>query len=78
MLDEQPKKLYDSVANGNLTQAQSIFYKQLPMLRFIVSGNISRAIKAGLKLRRVEAGLPRKPLRGPEVDEQMQLEALMA
>lgn len=77
LLDRQPKNLYENVAKGNLAAAQAIFYQQLPMLRFIVSGNIPRAIKAGLKLRGTHAGVPRKPLRGSQPEEIALLQSLM-
>ena len=77
LLGRQPKNLYESVAKGNLAAAQTIFYQQLPMLRFIVSGNIPRAIKAGLKLKGTDAGVPRKPLRGSQPEEIALLKSLM-
>ncbi|MFA7556146.1 MAG: dihydrodipicolinate synthase family protein [Spongiibacteraceae bacterium] len=77
LLDQQPKNLYESVARGDLSAAQTIFYQQLPMLRFIVSGNLPRAIKAGLKLRGIDAGGPRKPLRGSQPEEDALLQSLM-
>ncbi|BBJ24388.1 dihydrodipicolinate synthase family protein [Candidatus Nitrotoga sp. AM1P] len=77
LLDRQPKNLYESVAKGNLAAAQTIFYQQLPMLRFIVSGNIPRAIKAGLKLKGIDAGVPRKPLHGSQPEEVALLQSLM-
>ncbi|WP_086930278.1 dihydrodipicolinate synthase family protein [Agarilytica rhodophyticola] len=78
LLDKQPKKLFEYVSQGDLQSARAIFYQQLPMLRFIVASNIPRTIKAGLKVRGIDAGLPRKPLRGPVAEEQTLLQELMA
>lgn len=77
LLGTQPKALLESVAKGDLNTAQKIFYRQLPMLRFIVSGGIPKAIKAGLQLTGIPAGLPRKPLRGTTKEETLALERLM-
>lgn len=78
LLDKQPKKLFEYVSQGDLQSARAIFYQQLPILRFIVASNIPRTIKAGLKVRGIDAGLPRKPLRGPVAEEQTLLQELMA
>jgi len=78
LLGEKPKELYQAVANGQLSDAQEIFYKQLPMLRFIVAGGIPKAIKAGLVKEGVAVGQPRKPLRGATTTEIDQLDTLMA
>jgi 4-hydroxy-tetrahydrodipicolinate synthase len=77
-LGKTPKELYQAVANGQLNDAQEIFYKQLPMLRFIVAGGIPKAIKAGLVKEGIAAGQPRKPLRGATKTEIHQLDTLMA
>ncbi len=45
-----------------MEQAQNSFYQQLPLLRFIVNGGLPKTIKAGLQLKGVFAGLPRKLL----------------
>jgi 4-hydroxy-tetrahydrodipicolinate synthase len=78
LLDDLPKRLYNSIKQGDLTKAQALFYQQLPMLRFIVSSNIPRAIKAGLKLKGIDAGFPRKPLCGPTAEDLTSLEHLLA
>ena len=78
LLGSKPKELYQAVSNGQLSDAQEIFYKQLPMLRFIVAGGIPKAIKAGLVKEGISAGQPRKPLRGATTTEIDQLVTLMA
>ncbi len=77
ILGNKPKQLFQAVFNGQLQIAQDIFYKQLPMLHFIVEGGIPKAIKAGLTRRGIKAGQPRKPLRGATGVEIQKLEDLM-
>ncbi|MEM5529731.1 dihydrodipicolinate synthase family protein [Gammaproteobacteria bacterium AS21] len=77
LLASQPKALFDSVTQGDLSAAKKIFYHQLPMLRFIVSGGIPKAIKAGLILKGISAGVPRKPLQGATPEETETLKILM-
>lgn len=62
LLGQLPQQLIQHVKNGNLNQAQKSFYQQLPLLRFIVSGGLPKTIKAGLQLKGISAGTPRKPL----------------
>ncbi|WP_325895104.1 dihydrodipicolinate synthase family protein [Grimontia sp. NTOU-MAR1] len=77
LIGQEPQALYQSVAAGKLDEAREIFYRQLPMLRFIVAGGIPKAIKAGLALKGIAAGLPRRPLRGATVSETKLLKSLM-
>jgi 4-hydroxy-tetrahydrodipicolinate synthase len=77
LINDLPKQLYNSIQQGDLTKAQVLFYQQLPMLRFIVSSNIPRAIKAGLRLKGIDAGLPRRPLCGPTTEDLTSLEYLL-
>lgn len=62
LLGQQPQQLIEYVKNSDLSQAQRSFYQQLPLLRFIVNGGLPKTIKAGLELKGVSAGSPRKPL----------------
>ncbi|GAM32961.1 dihydrodipicolinate synthase [Acinetobacter calcoaceticus] len=62
LLGQLPQQLIQHVKNGNLNQAQKSFYQQLPLLSFIVSGGLPKTIKAGLQLKGISAGTPRKPL----------------
>lgn len=55
--------LYQAVLGNNLKDSRDIFYRQLPLLRFILQhGGLPATIKAGLKLKGIDAGLPRAPL----------------
>lgn len=77
IIGNQPKALFDSVVKGDLSSSQKIFYRQLPILRFIVGSGIPQAIKAGLILKGIAAGLPRKPLQGLSREDALRLKALM-
>jgi len=54
--------LYDAVLSNDLNQAQALFYRQLPLLEFILKGGLPATIKAGLRLTGLEAGDPRLPV----------------
>jgi len=78
LLGQLPQQLIQHVKNGNLNQAQKSFYQQLPLLRFIVSGGLPKTIKAGLQLKGISAGTPRKPLIKANDVELSHLEQLLA
>lgn len=63
LLDNLPGQLIDLVRDGDMNEARDLFYSMLPVLRFIVMGGLPTTVKAGLKLRGVEAGDPRAPLK---------------
>jgi len=63
LLGKAPAQLFDYVSAGNLEQARPLFYRLLPILRFIVQGGLPTTVKAGLRLKGLEAGDPRLPLR---------------
>ncbi|SIT13869.1 4-hydroxy-tetrahydrodipicolinate synthase [Thalassolituus maritimus] len=73
-----PKQLYESVINKELSVARNLFYRQLPLLRFIVSGGLPKMVKAGLALNGIDAGSPRKPLLEANEDEIKALEILLS
>lgn len=60
--------LYQAVADGDLVRARSIFYRQLPVLEFILKGGLPTTIKAGLQLTGLDVGVPRAPLAPLSVD----------
>lgn len=62
LIPELTISLYKATVQGNLFEAQKIFYQQLPLLKFILKGGLPTTIKAGLKLLGVDAGVPRPPL----------------
>ena len=64
--------LYNAIQANDLEKAQSIFYKQFDLLKFIVAKGLPRSIKAGLDLLGVGGGgfkSPLKPLSENEIAE---------
>src|SRR5690606_8463279 len=64
--------LYNAIQTNDLEKAQSIFYKQFDLLKFIVAKGLPRSIKAGLDLLGVGGGgfkSPLKPLSENEIAE---------
>lgn len=62
LLDQEPGRLFELMVAGKLEEARQLFYRMLPLLRFIVQGGLPTTVKAGLRLKGLEAGDPRKPL----------------
>jgi len=60
---ELPLALVEAVQRGDLATARNVFYRQLPLLQFIVRGGLPTTVKAGLRLQGIDAGEPRAPLR---------------
>ncbi|WP_175649849.1 dihydrodipicolinate synthase family protein [Pseudomonas sp. Marseille-P9899] len=56
------QQLYQAVQGNDLEQARALFYKQLPLLEFILKGGLPATIKAGLKLDGLDCGAPRAPV----------------
>ncbi|MCE0461364.1 MULTISPECIES: dihydrodipicolinate synthase family protein [Pseudomonas] len=54
--------LYAAVLANDLTQARTLFYRQLPLLDFILKGGLPATIKAGLRNLGLEVGHPRLPV----------------
>ncbi|KXZ72075.1 dihydrodipicolinate synthase family protein [Acinetobacter venetianus] len=77
LLGRLPNQLYQAAKSGDLTQAKTLFYKQLPLLRFIVQGGLPKTIKAGLNELGFSVGNPRKPLQQANPSEVNQLKSLM-
>lgn len=77
LLGKLPNQLYQAAKCGDLTQAQTLFYRQLPLLRFIVQGGLPKTIKAGLNELGFSVGDPRKPLQQANPSEVNQLKSLM-
>ena len=77
LLGTLPKQLYQAAKNADLALAQTLFYKQLPLLRFIVQGGLPKTIKAGLNELGFCVGDPRKPLHKANPAEVTQLKSLI-
>ncbi|WP_110992593.1 dihydrodipicolinate synthase family protein [Pseudomonas sichuanensis] len=58
------QQLYQAVLAGDLAQAQALFYRQLPLLDFILKGGLPATIKAGLGMTGLPVGEPRRPVFG--------------
>jgi 4-hydroxy-tetrahydrodipicolinate synthase len=54
--------LYQAVLANDLDQARQLFYRQLPLLDFILKGGLPATIKAGLRMTGLEVGDPRLPV----------------
>lgn len=60
---ELPLALYDAIKRNDVVRARAMFERQLPLLQFIVKIGLPTAVKAGLALQGIDAGVPRLPLR---------------
>ena len=78
LLGELPKALFNQVQAGDLAAAQANFYRQLPLLSYIVKGGLPKTIKAGLALKGLAVGEPRKPLQAATAQERATLELLLS
>jgi len=54
--------LYHAMLEGDLPGARESFYRQLPVLDFILKGGLPATIKAGLELSGLDVGEPRLPV----------------
>ncbi|WP_277590553.1 dihydrodipicolinate synthase family protein [Pseudomonas chlororaphis] len=54
--------LYQSVLDNDLERARELFYRQLPVLDFILKGGLPTTIKAGLNMIGLQVGDPRLPV----------------
>lgn len=78
LLGKAPKELYLRMQTSDLPTARQLFYRQLPLLKFIVAGGLPKMIKAGLSLQGIDMGLPRKPLAEASEADRKTLAALLA
>jgi 4-hydroxy-tetrahydrodipicolinate synthase len=69
--------LFAAVQKGALEEARKLFYKQLPVLEFILKGGLPTTIKAGLRVQGFDAGIPRAPLKPLADSEVKRLETLL-
>ncbi|AIG05238.1 dihydrodipicolinate synthetase family protein [Pseudomonas fluorescens] len=54
--------LYQAILANDLNRARDVFYRQLPLLDFILKGGLPATIKAGLRMSGLEVGNPRLPV----------------
>ena len=62
LIARQNIELYDAARGGRFRDAQASFYRQLPLLDFILKGGLPKTIKAGLDLNGLPVGAPRAPV----------------
>lgn len=77
IIPQWPLKLYEAFQNGNIVLAREVFYRQLPVLEFILKGGLPTTIKAGLARNGLNAGVPRKPLQPLGEAQRKQLDGLL-
>jgi 4-hydroxy-tetrahydrodipicolinate synthase len=70
--------LYRAILGNDLSGARELFYKQLPLLDFILKGGLPATIKAGLRMIGLEAGDPRLPVSALSEDACLQLRGILA
>jgi len=71
------QQLYQAVLAGDLGQAKALFYRQLPLLDFILKGGLPATIKAGLGMTGLPVGEPRRPVFGLDEQGRLNLAALL-
>jgi 4-hydroxy-tetrahydrodipicolinate synthase len=69
--------LYAAAQAGDLDRARKLFYRQLPLLDFILKGGLPATIKAGLRETGLEVGDPRLPVFPLSESGQGQLQAIL-
>ncbi|MCY6412327.1 dihydrodipicolinate synthase family protein [Acinetobacter sp. VNH17] len=77
LLGNLPSQLYQAVQDADLVQAKALFYRQLPLLRFVVQYGLPKTVKAGLNELGFAVGKPRSPVQEASATERQQLKALM-
>lgn len=70
--------LYNAIQANDLEKAQSIFYKQFDLLKFIVAKGLPRSIKAGLDLLGVGGGSFKSPLKPLSENEVAELDNILS
>lgn len=70
-------ELYDAVVRNDLAAARRCFYRQLPLLRFIVAHGLPRAITSALTLMGTPVGPLRAPLRPLRPDHVAELRGIL-
>ena len=70
--------LYHAILNNDLAGARELFYKQVDLLKFIVTKGLPRAIREGLALLGEDGGYLRSPLKPLNKDEILELEHILS
>lgn len=77
LIPQWPMRLYEACVQGDMVAARELFYRQLPVLQFILKGGLPTTVKAGLRVKGFDAGLPRLPLQPLDLAGIEQLRALL-
>lgn len=78
LIPELTRRLYEATQKGDLVLARELFYRQLPVLDFILKGGLPTTVKGGLKLQGFAVGEPRMPLLPLSDDQAFILSSLLA
>ena len=70
--------LYHAILKNDLASARELFYKQVDLLKFIVTKGLPRAIREGLALLGEDGGYLRNPLKPLNKDEILELEHILS
>lgn len=77
IIPEWPKRLHRAFADGKLSEAREVYYRQLPFLQFIMRGGLPATIKGGLKVVGFDAGVPREPCRPMSAEQAKELSGIL-
>ncbi|MBD1425908.1 dihydrodipicolinate synthase family protein [Sphingobacterium arenae] len=78
LIPELNLALYNAIQENNLGKAQSLFYKQFALLKFIVAKGLAGSIKAGLDLLGVGGGGFKSPLKPLSENEIVELDSILS
>ncbi|WP_342622547.1 dihydrodipicolinate synthase family protein [Pseudomonas alkylphenolica] len=62
LIPELNQALYKAIVCNDLKTAKAVFYRQLPLLDFILKAGLPATVKAGLAMRGLPVGEPRRPV----------------
>lgn len=77
IVPEWPKRLHRAFADGKLSEAREVYYRQLPFLQFIMRGGLPATIKGGLRVVGFDAGVPREPCRPMNAEQAKELSGIL-
>jgi len=77
LVPEWPKRLHRAIVADKLNEAREVFYRQLPLLQFILRGGLPSTIKGGLRILGFDAGVPRDPLRPMSAEDTAELKGIL-
>lgn len=78
LIPELNSLLYQAVLANDAEAAREVFYRQYPILEFIVRKGLPRAVQAGLKWQGIEGGYLRSPLTPLTDTEVQELDQLLS